>query len=97
MFTPQNMCMTDDKGIIFNSPKLETTQKSINNTMNKTACIAGVAGLIPGLGRSPGGRNGHPFQYSCLENPTDRRAWQAAVHGVTKSVSQFSRSVLSDS
>ena len=73
------MCMTDEKSIIFNSPKLETTQKSINNTMNKTACNAGVAGLIPGLGRSPGERNGHPFQYSYLENPVDGGAWPAAL------------------
>ena len=44
-----------------------------------------VAGLIPGLGRSPAGGHGNPFQYSCLENPMDRRVWQATVHGVTKS------------
>ena len=43
------------------------------------------AGLIPGLGRSPGEGHGNPFQYSCLENPMDRGAWQAAVHRVTKS------------
>ena len=43
------------------------------------------AGLIPGLGRSPGGRNGNPLQYSCLENSMDRGAWWATVHGVTKS------------
>ena len=36
-------------------------------------------GLIPGWGRSPGGGNGNPFQYSCLENPMDSRAWQATV------------------
>ena len=42
-------------------------------------------GLIPGLGRSPGIGNGNLLQYSCLENPTDRGAWQAAVHGATKS------------
>ena len=42
-------------------------------------------GLIPGLGRSPGGGHGNPLQYSCLENPMDRGAWQATVHGVTKS------------
>ena len=41
-------------------------------------------GLIPGLGRFPGGEHGNPFQYSCLENPMDRGAWQATVHGVTK-------------
>ena len=41
--------------------------------------------LNPGLGRSPGGGRGNPLQYSCLENPMDRGAWQATVHGVTKS------------
>ena len=41
--------------------------------------------LIPLLGRSPGGGNGNPLQYSCLENPMDRGAWQAMVQGVTKS------------
>ena len=42
-------------------------------------------GLIPGLGRSPGGEHGNPLQYSCLENPMDRGAWLATVHGVAKS------------
>ena len=42
------------------------------------------AGLLPGLGRSPGEGNGNPFQCSCLENPMDRGAWWAIVHGVTK-------------
>ena len=41
--------------------------------------------LIPGLGRSPGGGNGNPLQYSCLENSMDRGAWWAAAHGVAKS------------
>ena len=45
----------------------------------------GDPGSIPGLGRSPGEGNGHSFQYSCLENPMDRGAWQATVHGVAKS------------
>ena len=40
---------------------------------------------IPGLGRSPGGGNGNPLQYSCLGNPIDRGAWQATVHRVAKS------------
>ena len=39
------------------------------------------AGSIPGLGGSPRGGHGNPLQYSCLENPMDRGAWQAAVHG----------------
>ena len=43
------------------------------------------ADSIPGLGRSPGGGNGNPLQYSCLGNPMDRGAWQATVHRVTKS------------
>ena len=43
------------------------------------------ASLIPRLARSPGGENGNPLQYSCLENPTDRGAWQAAVHWVAQS------------
>ena len=41
--------------------------------------------LIPGLGRSPGGGNGNPLKYSCLGNPMDRGAWQAAVHGIAES------------
>ena len=41
-------------------------------------------GLIPGLGRSPGGGHGVQLQYSCLENPMDRGAWWATVHGVSK-------------
>ena len=42
------------------------------------------AGSIPGSGRSPGGGNGISLQYSCLENPMDRGAWQAIVHGVAE-------------
>ena len=42
------------------------------------------AGSIPGLGGSPGGEHGNPLQYSCLENPIDRGAWQTAVHRVTQ-------------
>ena len=41
-------------------------------------------GSIPGLERSPGKGNGSPLQYSCLENPIDRGAWRATVHGVIK-------------
>ena len=41
-------------------------------------------GLIPELQRSPGGEHGNPLQYPCLENPVDRRAWQAIVYGVAK-------------
>ena len=57
----------------------------------ESACNARVLGSIPGLGRSPGGGDGNPLQYSCLENPTDRGAWWATVHGVTKSWAQLKR------
>ena len=49
------------------------------------ACNVRDPGLSPGSGRSTEGGNGYPLQYSCLENPMDRGAWRAAVHGVTKS------------
>ena len=41
-------------------------------------------GSVPGLGRSTGGGHGYSLQYSCLENPMDRRAWQSTAHGFTK-------------
>ena len=50
----------------------------------ESACNAGDPGLIPGSGRSPGEGSGNPLQYSCLENPMDRGAWQATVHGVAR-------------
>ena len=50
---------------------------------------AGDMGLIPGSRRSPGEGNGNTLQSSCLENPTDRRAWWATVHGVTKNLLSF--------
>ena len=53
---------------------------------------AGDMGSIPGLGRSPGGGHGNPLQYSCLENPLDRGAWRATVHGVAESRTRLSDS-----
>ena len=55
----------------------------------ESACNVGDLGSIPGLGRSPGGQHGNPLQCSCLENPMDRGAWQATVHGATKSQIQL--------
>ena len=55
-----------------------------------SACNAGDLGSIPGLGRSPGEGNGNPLLYSCLENPMDRGAWWATVHGVAKSRTRLS-------
>ena len=51
---------------------------------NESAYNARDPGLIPGLGRSPGEGHGNPLQYSCPENPVDRGAWWAAVHGVAE-------------
>ena len=56
----------------------------------ESTCNAGDLGSIPGLGRSPGEGNGYPLQYSCLQDSTDRGAWQATVHGVAKSRTQLS-------
>ena len=51
----------------------------------ESACNARDVGSIPVSGRSPGKGNGNPLQYSCLGKPTDRGAWRATVHGVSKS------------
>ena len=56
----------------------------VKNTASSAGNVRDL-GLIPGLGRSPGEGNGNPLQYSCLENPMDRGARKATVHGVTKS------------
>ena len=50
------------------------------SVVKNTPASAEDVSLIPGLGRSPEGRNGNPFQYSCLENPMDRGAWWTTVH-----------------
>ena len=48
-------------------------------------------GSIPGLGISPGGVQGNPVPYSCLENPTDRRIWQATIHSITQSQTRLNQ------
>ena len=50
--------------------------------VKESACSAGDRSSIPGLGRSPGDGHGNPLQYSCLENPMDRRAWRATVQRI---------------
>ena len=57
------------------TPVLGFPRSSVNK---ESACSTGDLALIPGLGRSPGEGNGSPLQYSCLENPVDRGAWQGA-------------------
>ena len=56
----------------------------------QSTCQAGNEGSIPGSGRSPVKGHDTPLQYSCLENPMDRGAWRATVHGVTKSQARLS-------
>ena len=71
------------------SPTMNDVLKMLMLTFNykgkESACSAGDLGLIPALGRSPGEGNGNLFQYPCLENLMDRRAWWASVRGVSKS------------
>ena len=62
--------------IVFGFPSGSVVKNLLTN--------AGDASSIPGLGRYPEEGNGNPLQYSCLENPMDRRAWWATVHGVAK-------------
>ena len=57
----------------------------------ESACSAGDPGSISGSGRSPREGNGNPLQYSCLENPRDRGAWQAAAYGVAQSQTRLKR------
>ena len=56
----------------------------VKNPLANAGNVRGV-GSIPGLGRSPGERNGNPLQYSCVDNPMDGGAWWATAHGVAKS------------
>ena len=55
----------------------------------ESTCNSGDSGSIPGWGRCPGEGNGNPLQYSCLEDPTDRGAWWAAVHEVVRVRNDF--------
>ena len=55
-----------------------------SSVSKESAWNAGDLGSIPGLGRSLGGENDNPLQYSCLENPMDRGAWQASVYEVAR-------------
>ena len=59
-------------------------------TVKNLPAVWGDMGLIPGLERSPGEGNGNPLQYPCLENPMDRKAWWAIVHGVTENQTRLS-------
>ena len=69
---------------------LPTTGLPCGSADKESACNAGDSGSISGLGRSPREGKRYPLQYSCLENPMDRGAWQATTHGVTQSRTQLS-------
>ena len=55
-----------------------------SSVSNESVCNAGDPGSIPELGRFPGEGNGNLLQYSCLENPMDKGAWQATVRGIAR-------------
>ena len=69
---------------LVNVPGASQVSLGVKNSPANAGDIRDV-GLIPGSGRCPGGGHGNPLQYSCLENPMDRGAWRATVHGVAKS------------
>ena len=62
---------------------MEAVQNLIQIDGKESACSVRDPGSIPGVRRSPGEGNGKPLHYCCLENPMDRGAWRAIVHGVT--------------
>ena len=73
---------------------IEVIGGSVVKNLHTNAGDTGDEGLIPGWGRSPGGKNGNPLQYYCLENSMGRRAWWVTVHGVAKSQTQLSMHIL---
>ena len=82
------MSLTQRKSLISNSSQ---SQGSPDGSDSKEfVCSEGDLDLMPGSERSPGKENGYPLQYSCLENPMDRGAWQAIVHGAVKSQTPLS-------
>ena len=71
--------------LVVRKSNFSSTLKEKQLVSDYLSCNAGDPSSIPALGRSPGEGNGTPLQYSCLENPMDAGAWQAAVQGVAKS------------
>ena len=81
--TFKNTHLYNSKNNFGKNYQIQLFQNSIYG--KETVCNVGGLGSIPGLGSSLGGVHGNPLQYSCLENSNHRGAWQATVHGVTKS------------
>ena len=75
-------------------PRNSTSKHNVgfpsSSNSKESACSAGDLGSIPGSGRSSEEGNGKPLQYSCLENPMDRGAWQGTVHGAAESWTRLS-------
>ena len=67
----------------------------LGSDSKECGCSAGDLGSIPGLERSPGEGSGYPLQYSCLENPMNRRAWRFIAHGVAKELGTTEQLTLS--
>ena len=82
--------MNEDSGHCFLRPHrlIDLASGPVKN-LPANAGDVGDVGSIPGSGRSPGGGNGNPLQYSCLKNPNDRGAWQATDHRAAKSQTQL--------
>ena len=70
---------------------MKQENKNQSLIMERKQHLAGGAGSIPELGRSPGIENGNPLQFPCLENSTDGGVWQATVYGVAKSLTQLNK------
>ena len=75
---------------LYTSMHIHTWTSLVAQTVKRLAYNAGDLGSIPGSGRSSGEGNGTPLQYSCLENPMERGAWWATVHGIAKSRTRLS-------
>ena len=82
---PHNFPPRKDNSLLRTSQSLEKGGFPGGSDSKESVCNAGDLSSIPGLGRSPGEGNGYSLQYSCLDNPMDRGAWWATVHGITKS------------
>ena len=94
---PPSLCRAEPQG----SRMMEITSSQLGgkafpggSVVKNLPANAGDLGSILRPGRSPGGGNGDPLQYSCLGNPMDREAWWATVHGVTKSQIRLSKCVI---
>ena len=76
--------------VMYNNTEFSQVAAVVNKSPAKALDIRDM-GSFPGSGRSPGGGQGNPLQYSCLDNLMVRRAWWALVHGVTQSQTQLNR------